>query len=216
MKHKQTFLTRGSFALLLFVILGYVVKFYPEQLAGFDQAIQTGIRGDLQVSLTRFFATITQIVSTPVVISWVVLVVGVFLWKKWQSEAVFLGGNLILAGVLVSLLKQVYQRPRPSITHLVQETGYSFPSGHSLAATMVFGSLVVIAYQRIFNKKICYLVQGVFLSLILIVLISRVYLGVHYPSDVLGGALLGFGVLHLEYPFYDEWRFKRRFTKKQK
>ncbi|GGE31358.1 phosphatase PAP2 family protein [Streptococcus himalayensis] len=215
MKHKQTWLTRGSFALLLFVILGYVVKFYPEQLTNIDQPIQAGIRGDLPRLWTNFFATMTQLANIPVIISWVLIFVLFFLWKNWQSEALYVAGNLALSGLLVSLLKQVYQRPRPSISHLVQETGFSFPSGHSLAATLVFGSLIVVMYQRIQKKPLRYLMQGMCLLLIGIVLVSRVYLGVHYPSDVLGGALLGFGVLCLEYPFYDEWRFKRRFTRKQ-
>jgi undecaprenyl-diphosphatase len=55
MKNKQTFLTKGSFALLLFVILGYIVKFYPEQLKTLDSSVQTAIRGDLPETLTLIF-----------------------------------------------------------------------------------------------------------------------------------------------------------------
>ena len=59
MKHKYTHYIYASFAFLLFVTLGYMVKFYPEALTEFDSSIQTRVRGDLPAGLTRFFKTIT-------------------------------------------------------------------------------------------------------------------------------------------------------------
>ena len=56
---------KGSFALLLFVILGYMVKFYPETLVGFDQPIQTAVRGDLPDYLTILFRAITRLIDIP-------------------------------------------------------------------------------------------------------------------------------------------------------
>ena len=58
-------------------------------------------------------------------------------------------GNLSLAGLLIVTFKNIYQRPRPAILHLVEEKGFSFPSGHSLAVTLMVGSLIVILSQRI-------------------------------------------------------------------
>ena len=66
MKHKHTHYIYASFALLLFVALGYMVKFYPEALTAFDSNIQTWVRGDLPAGLTRFFKTITILGNTPV------------------------------------------------------------------------------------------------------------------------------------------------------
>ena len=73
MRDKQTFLMKGSFALLLFVILGYMVKFYPETLVNFDQSIQTAIRGDLPDYLTILFRALTRLIDIPVIITWVVI-----------------------------------------------------------------------------------------------------------------------------------------------
>ena len=67
MRDKQTFLMKGSFALLLFVILGYMVKFYPETLVNFDQTIQTAVRGDLPDYLTVLFRAITRLIDIPVI-----------------------------------------------------------------------------------------------------------------------------------------------------
>ena len=183
MKNKQTFLTKGSFALLLFVILGYVVKFHPNYLKGFDWPIQTILRGDLPDSLT-FFSNVTSLINIPVIITWVVVLVGLFLYKKWWSEAILLAGNLALTGILVALLKNVYQRPRPTIQHLVEEGGFSFPSGHALASTLVVGALVIIVSQRVKNRHLRHLLQVLLMVFILTIMISRVYLGVHYPTDV--------------------------------
>ena len=151
MKDKQTYLTKGSFALLLFVILGYVVKFYPEQLVTLDSSVQTAIRGDLPETLTLIFRGITRLIDLPIVISWAIILIAIFYLKKWKTESLLVAGNLGLAGILIVSLKHLYQRPRPDILHLVEEKGFSFPSGHSLAVTLLIGSLIIILGQRVKN-----------------------------------------------------------------
>ena len=104
-----------------------MIRFYPQQLTGFDSAIQSTIRGDLPAPLTAFFTKVTHVMDTKIIVIWVGLLLAVFAYKKWYSEALFLGSNLVLTGLLVLLLKNIYQRPRPSILHLVEEKGFSFP-----------------------------------------------------------------------------------------
>ena len=207
---------KGSFALLLFVILGYMVKFYPEQLVAFDSPIQTWLRGDLPAALTTFFKLVTSVIDPLGIIIWVSALVLFFLYKKWKIEAALLAGNLVLHGILIKLIKLVYQRSRPSILHLVEEGGYSFPSGHAMATAIVVGTLIIIVQQRMQNQQIKRLVQGLLLLFFLTIMASRVYLGVHYPTDVIGGALMGFAILNIEFPFYDQLRFQGRFRGKQK
>ena len=216
MKDKQTFMMKGSFALLLFMIIGYIVKFYPEMLVSFDQPIQTAIRGDLPETLTLLFRAITHLIDIPVIITWVLIVAFIFYRKQWKLESYLMLGNLALAGILIVTFKNIYQRPRPEILHLVEEKGFSFPSGHSLAVTIMVGTLIVIFSQRIKDqlwKRIVQILLGFYL---LSVLVSRVYLGVHYPSDVLASLCVGLGVLFIEFPFYEKLRFQWRFTGKQK
>ena len=216
MKDKQTYLTKGSFALLLFVILGYVVKFYPEQLVTLDSSVQTAIRGDLPETLTLIFRGITRLIDLPIVISWAIILIAIFYLKKWKTESLLVAGNLGLAGILIVSLKHLYQRPRPDILHLVEEKGFSFPSGHSLAVTLLIGSLIIILGQRVKNTTTKLALLGLLGLYLVSVLVSRVYLGVHYPSDVLASLSLGLGILFIEFPFYDKLRFQWRFTGKQK
>ena len=216
MKDKQTFMMKGSFALLLFMIIGYIVKFYPEMLVGFDQPIQTAIRGDLPETLTLLFRAITHLIDIPVIISWVLIVAFIFYRKQWKLESYLMLGNLTLAGILIVTFKNIYQRPRPEILHLVEEKGFSFPSGHSLAVTIMVGTLIVILSQRIKNTVWRKIVQILLSLYIVSVLVSRIYLGVHYPSDVIASLCVGLGVLFMEFPFYDKLRFQWRFKGKQK
>ena len=216
MKDKQTYLMKGSFALLLFMIIGYIVKFYPEMLVSFDQPIQTAIRGDLPETLTLLFRAITHLIDIPVIISWVLIVAFIFYRKQWKMESYLMLGNLALAGILIVTFKNIYQRPRPEILHLVEEKGFSFPSGHSLAVTIMVGTLIVILSQRIKNTVWRKIVQILLSLYIVSVLVSRIYLGVHYPSDVIASLCVGLGVLFMEFPFYDKLRFQWRFKGKQK
>ena len=87
MKNKQQHWAKASFALLIFVILGYVIRFYPQQLTGFDSTIQSAIRGDLPATLTAFFTKVTHVMDTKIIVIWVGLLLAAFAYKKWYSEA---------------------------------------------------------------------------------------------------------------------------------
>ena len=210
MKHKHTHYIYASFAFLLFVALGYMVKFYPEALTGFDSNIQTWVRGDLPGGLTAFFKMITTLGNTSVqAVIWLYL-------RQYKAEAIFVGTSGVLASIMIMSLKYIYQRPRPSITHLVHAGGYSFPSGHSLGTFMILGAIAIVLTQRLVKKAAKTAVYGITGLLIFLVGLSRIYVGVHYPTDVLAGFTLAFGLLNAIYPTYDRIRFEWRFQSKQK
>ena len=162
------------------------------------------------------FAGLLVWIDLPVVIFLDNLLTVIFYLKKWKSESLLVAGNLSLAGILIVSLKHLYQRPRPEILHLVEEKGFSFPSGHSLAVTLLIGSLIIIVGQRVKSTRLKLPLQSLLGIYLVSVLVSRVYLGVHYPSDVLASLCLGLGILFIEFPFYDKLRFQWRFTGKQK
>lgn len=216
MKHKHTYYIYASFALLLFVALGYMVKFYPEALTGFDSNIQTWVRGDLPAELTRFFKTITILGNTPVQVIIAIVAVILLYLRQYKAEAIFVSASGLLSSILIVSLKYIYQRQRPSITHLVHASGYSFPSGHSLGTFMILGAIAIVLAQRLAKKEFKIAVYGITGLLIVLVGLSRIYVGVHYPTDVLAGFTLAFGLLNAIYPTYDRIRFEWRFQSKQK
>ena len=95
-------------------------------------------------------------------------------------------------------------------------SGYSFPSGHSLGTFMILGAIAIVLAQRLAKKESKIAVYGITGLLIFLVGLSRIYVGVHYPTDVLAGFTLAFGLLNAIYPTYDRIRFEWRFQSKQK
>lgn len=99
--------------------------------------------------------------------------------------------NLGIVTILNQIIKFIMQRPRPTEFRIIEETGYSFPSGHSITSMVFYGYLVYLTYKYINNKKIKIPLIIFLILLIPTIGLSRIYLGVHYASDVLCGFLLG-------------------------
>lgn len=95
--------------------------------------------------------------------------------------------NVSLAGALNQLLKFIVQRPRPVGYRIIEEKGFSFPSGHSMASTAFYGFLIYLIYKKVENKYLKIGLITFFTLLIFSIGVSRIYLGVHYTSDVLAG-----------------------------
>lgn len=98
--------------------------------------------------------------------------------------------NLIIVTVINFLLKYILQRPRPTGYRIVEESGYSFPSGHSMISMAFYGFLIYLIYMNIENKKVKYGLIGLLSITIIGIGMSRIFLGVHYTSDVLAGFLI--------------------------
>lgn len=103
--------------------------------------------------------------------------------------------NLVLIAILNQILKIVLKRPRPTEFRIINETGYSFPSGHSMISMAFYGLLIYLIYKKIKNKYLKATLIIILLLLILAIGISRIYLGVHYVSDVIGGFLISISYL---------------------
>lgn len=102
---------------------------------------------------------------------------------------------LVLGTILNNIVKVIFARERPSINPLAVETSYSFPSGHSMMSMILYGYLIYLIYDCIKNKKIKWIYISILSILILAIGFSRIYLGVHYTSDVIGGFTFGIAYL---------------------
>ena len=103
--------------------------------------------------------------------------------------------NLAIVTGLNQLLKRILQRPRPTEFRIVEETGYSFPSGHSMVSMAFYGYLIYLIYKYVENKYIKWSLICLLSCLVIFIGTSRIYLGVHYTSDVLGGFLISISYL---------------------
>ena len=125
----------------------------------------------------------------------IVLTITLFIVIRDKKIGISIFSNLVIITALNQLLKRILQRPRPTEYRIIEETGYSFPSGHSMISMAFYGYLIYLIYKYVKNK---YVKVGsiVLLSILICAIgISRIYLGVHYTSDVLGGFLIAVSYL---------------------
>lgn len=134
--------------------------------------------------LTPIMESISAL-ATPV--SLLVLLLVIVAFAPGKRPGMFCTVNLVLVVLLNVLLKELVQRPRPEDINLVVETGFSFPSGHSMVAMAFFGLLVWLVWHYERDRTLRLACCAGFSLIILLIGISRIYLGVHYASDVLAG-----------------------------
>lgn len=103
--------------------------------------------------------------------------------------------DLIIVAGFNTLLKILIQRPRPTEFRLIDEKGYSFPSAHSMASMAFYGLLIYLIYKYVTNIYLKWILIVILSLLIISIGISRIYLGVHYTSDVLAGFLISLAYL---------------------
>lgn len=166
---------------------------HSDALAEYDSRISEFIISYRSPPLTKFMQFITDIGDFYgyLIMATLSTVLFYFLFKNWRYvfEILFV---IIVAGLSNVALKQVINRARPDAEHLVSVASLSYPSGHAMSAISFYGFLIYIIYNLKLNRWFKTGLIAIFSLLILAIGISRIYLGVHYPSDVAGGFIAGF------------------------
>lgn len=173
---------------MLFLLVAILVKF--DLLTTFDTFVYEMIIQFQSDRLTFFFRQITRFGNGEIVIAIALL----FLLIR-KKLAIFCLINIILNNLLNNGLKFLMMRVRPNILRLIEIGGYSFPSGHAMISMAFYGLLIYFVHRLKYFKNIKILLYCVFVLIILLVGISRIYLGVHYASDVIGGYLASLAYL---------------------
>ena len=198
MKHKiKEFITKNLKWIILFIcLIGFLALaedvFHKEimngDIIGYE-IISKFLISDFVTPIAKF---ITNFGGATFLI---VLTIALFIVIKNKKIGVSIFSNLVIVTILNQLLKGILQRPRPTEYRIIEETGYSFPSGHSMISMAFYGYLIYLIYKYVKNKYIKWTSIVVLSLLICTIGISRIYLGVHYTSDVLGGFLISISYL---------------------
>ena len=152
--------------------------------------------------LTPIVKIITHIGGAKIVL--VLTVVAIILIKGLKNKLFLLTGIVGTAGLNV-VLKHIIQRERPNINRLIPEKGYSFPSGHSMMSMAFYGMLIFLIFKYV--KWTLIVILTILLSTIGI---TRIYLGVHYPSDVIGGFLVSLTYLFILTEIYNKVKIEEK------
>lgn len=138
--------------------------------------------------MTTIMKAITKLSDTTYIIIIAIILSLLFLFKwKEKNIAKLIPCSLLLVTIINNTLKVIFQRERPLGHRLIEITGYSFPSGHAMASMAFYGLLIYIIYHKVLNKSLRNFLISINIIIILLIGISRVYLGVHYLSDIIVG-----------------------------
>ncbi|MEK6935956.1 MAG: phosphatase PAP2 family protein [Nanoarchaeota archaeon] len=125
------------------------------------------------------------------------IIISAIIWiKKFRRESLFLAFVSIIGAGLIYVLKNIIMRIRP-LNSIISETGFSFPSGHATMGLILFGCLIYYSVEYIKSKSLKITAMSCSIIFILLIGFSRIYLRVHWFSDVIAGFLLGMFVISL-------------------
>lgn len=124
-----------------------------------------------------------------------IVLLGVLCFMFCKKNRWFITFDLVGCTVINQTIKHIVRRPRPNVLRLVEESGYSFPSGHSMISVAFYGLVIYFVYKNINNKYLKWSLITLLSLLILTIGFSRIYVGVHYFTDVVGGFFLALAYL---------------------
>ena len=182
----------GIVSLFIWLFAELAEELLENELKSFDNSVLSFFEAIETSALDTFYIIITEMGSVWFLTTLSVILIGL-LWIKTKDKwgilffVIAVGGS----GLLTWLLKQFYGRGRPSINEEIDAIGFSFPSGHSMGS-LVFYGFIAYFIVRSSQKKVVKILSLVVLGILIILIgTSRIYLGAHFPSDVLAGFIAG-------------------------
>lgn len=196
-----------GFSLISLLISDQKILYFDRTIIGIVQGAETSV-------LTYVMKFFTFIGSAPFVIV-LSLFLLFFLFKVLHHRFELILFVFAIAGssILNGILKNLFQRVRPDLHRLIDVEGYSFPSGHAMNAFTVYGIISFLLWRHITSRLGRVTLLFVSIVMILAIGISRIYLGVHYPSDIVGGYFAsGFWITTaiLFFQYYQEKRYNKK------
>ncbi len=176
--------------LAVFLFAWLAENVVAQHTAAFDSSVRTAVHGYASPNLTRLMFAIS-FMGRGGLIAIAVLAFALFYRFRWRRAAIWLAVTLAGALVLEVTLKGAFHRPRPIPFFGSTPLSYSFPSGHALFSFCFYGVLAGLLAGRIRSRPGRILVWVLAAILVLAIGLSRIYLGVHTPSDVIAGYLTG-------------------------
>lgn len=190
---------KWNFFAVFIIIFGIIAYFVINHQTGdFDSFVYNMVTFFKTDYLTGFYKFITFFASEVMILLVSLVLIIVFKNKKYGAFALL---NAISILILNILLKLIFMRDRPYDLMIITESGYSFPSGHAMASLGFYGFIIYLLWHFNITKRMKILFSIMLSILILLIGMSRIYLGVHYASDVLAGYMVSGAYLILYITF---------------
>lgn len=182
----------GIMGLILFCIIAYIVS--AGYVTTFDDNIRFWTYDKRNDFLNKILIFITYCGNWQTVTS--VVVIMILIKNTRKNIGIPLAVTAINSTLIYKVIKHIFERPRPDIMYrIIEQGGFSFPSGHSMNSLVCYGILIYLIRKNCKNNNLKNLLTILLVILIPLIAISRVYVGVHFPTDIIGGWCLGIFVL---------------------
>ena len=183
---------RLALGLLVLVLTGWALGALWTSLAGSSELhLVRSIAADRTAALTSVARILTWAGSLWVLAPLALLCCALFLRAAYVRQALTVGLGLLGGAIIADVDKPLVARGRPPVEHLQAVTGASFPSGHATEASAFWISLLLALHSLQLGRNAFAAILVLVVLLVLVVCLTRLYLGVHYPADVIAGVLLG-------------------------
>ena len=173
---------------VLFIGLVYLIK--SNNIVDFDNYVYNLVTSNMSDGLTSFYKVCTFLGSTLFMVLLCLVLFIVFIIFKRKDIAFIEASVLIISTILNNVIKLIIRRERPEVLKLVIEKSFSFPSGHTMASVSMYGILIYIVNKSNLAKKYKIVISIILGIIPILVMLSRIYLGAHFASDVIGATLV--------------------------
>jgi undecaprenyl-diphosphatase len=167
-----------------------LIAFLRSSFSAVDSSVNSWAASIQSTSFTQIAKIIHYLFDTTALSAITLLIAVYLLYKRYRKYSLLLVGSMLGDLVIVEILKGSFHSSRP-LNGIMQETGFSFPSGHATAAVVLAGLLTYLVWQNFKSRNVKILSGVLFILISLVVGFSRIYLNVHWLSDVLGAYSLG-------------------------
>ena len=178
------------FCMIIFIYAARMV--FIQQDSGFDERVFNAIKPYINPGTTRLMEIITFLGKHNLLIPLNFVLIGFFIYKKERWFAARIAALSLSSLLLMFILKFYFQRDRPLLPVIGEAKGFSFPSGHALISVVFYGLFIHMIWHEVKIKWLKILLVVLLSVLILLIAFSRIYLRVHYASDVIAGLAAGF------------------------
>lgn len=175
--------------MILFIQLIYDIR--EQDIVSMDYSVNDWTNSIITPWLTEVMKFITMLGNISALIVVISLTIFLLLAGRRYGEAVFFAVAAVTTPILNVGLKSWLQRERPDFNRLIEVTGFSFPSGHAMGSCVIYGMIGWLLSRLVRSRPAKLAIWTITFGVILMIGYSRIYLGVHYPSDIVAGLAAG-------------------------
>ena len=188
---------KNKIILLILTIILYIVNtmlVISNKYLIIDDRVHAFIRKPAGPGMEKVMKVFTFFGSGTFIVLLALVLLIVYIVKHQKNKAIIVGGSIALSTIVNNIVKVIIRRPRPEYITVVEKS-FSYPSGHVMASTTLYGIIIYLICKSDLKKPLKALYSILLSILVILVGISRIYLGAHYFSDVFGAILLSLSLL---------------------